>query len=72
MGRLSAAEIDRYIQEALSCYEVNHQMGQDFLEGRLSNSEAIVHNLTQECRLEDVDTELEKPRLFATTMGRRF
>ncbi|PIE33543.1 hypothetical protein CSA56_11500 [candidate division KSB3 bacterium] len=66
VGRLSFDEIDRYIQEAISCYEVNRQMGQDFLEGRLNNSEAIIQNLLRECRLEDVATELEKLLLALT------
>ncbi len=64
--RLNADESDRYIQEGISCCEVNEQLAQQFLEGTLHDREAIIRNLTRECRLTDIAAHLEK-LLFALT-----
>lgn len=64
--RLNADEIDLYIEEALDCCEFNPLMTQQLLECRLANSEAIMARLLRECRLSDIDDELET-LLFALT-----
>jgi len=64
--RLNADEIDLYLEEALDCCEFNPLMTQQLLECRISNSEAIMARLLRECRLGDVDDELET-LLFALT-----
>ncbi|GAK50865.1 von Willebrand factor type A [Candidatus Moduliflexus flocculans] len=64
--RLSADEIDLYLEEALDCGEFNPLMTQQLLECQMSNSEAIMARLRREYRLNDIDDELET-LLFALT-----
>ena len=64
--RLEPPEVDRYIEEGLSCHEVNRRMGERFLALDLDNTEAVIHNLACECRLSDVVTELERLLLALT------
>lgn len=64
--RLSADERDLYLEEALNCCEFNPLMTQQLLECRMSNSEAIMARLLRECRLSDIDDEIET-LLFALT-----
>ena len=66
INRLNPDELDRYVQEGISCYEVNPQTGQHFLEGILKSCEASIKHLTRECRLHDVDAQLEKLLLALT------
>ena len=67
--QLEPFEVDRYILEAMSCHEVNRQMGERFLALDLDNSGAVIRNLACECRLSDVVTEIE--RLLLALTGRK-
>ncbi len=58
--RLAPREVDRYIEEGLSCHEVNRRMAERFLALDLDNSEAVIQTLACECRLRDVMTTLER------------
>lgn len=64
--RLNTEELDLYIEEGLSCYEINERLAQHFLEGTLPDCDAIMTTLTRECRLPEIDAHLET-LLFALT-----
>ena len=66
INRLNTEELDLYIEEGLSCYEINTQLAQHFLEGTLPDCDAIMTTLTREYRLPDIVSHLET-LLFALT-----
>lgn len=66
INRLSPEELALYIEEGLSCYEINTQLAQHFLEGTLPDCDAIMTTLTREFRLTDIASHLET-LLFALT-----
>ncbi len=64
--RLNPDELDLYIEEGLSCYEINERLAQHFLEATLPDCDAVMTTLTRECRLPEIDAHLET-LLFALT-----
>ncbi|GAK60139.1 CbbO protein [Candidatus Vecturithrix granuli] len=64
--RLTPKELDLYIEEGLSYYEINERLAQHFLEATLPDCDAAMATLTRECRLPEIDTHLET-LLFALT-----
>jgi hypothetical protein len=58
LERLTAEEIDLYINEGLKIFSGNPRAGCAFMEGTVKSSESIIRSLTRECRLDDVQEEL--------------
>lgn len=60
VDRLTVAEMRIYLAEGIKVYRRNRRSGLGFLEGTLKGAEATLRSLTQECRLEDARSSLER------------
>ncbi len=57
--RLSVPETERYIQIGLDIFGRNRQAGLSFMEGTLRTAETYIRSITKECRLEDIQHQLQ-------------
>ncbi len=57
--RLSIPETERYIQVGLDIFSRNREAGLSFMEGTLRTTETYIQSITKECRLEDIDNQLQ-------------
>jgi len=60
LDRLRPQEIERYVQEGIEVFRRRPESGVRFLSGELQASEAYLSFITQECRLVDIKTTLER------------